>query len=383
MTVERPHRLFAKARRTLGQRAFRIALGPISGTVPRKYVRSIVEHAGQRPMKDHLEDTIVLRPAYIEEYPFDASLPQQFRRVKAFDQRYVYRLRDVCVSPRTGLCWLPKGPILGESVSSLIGLLGWDSSVLEEPLLRASGQVKGSVIVLASHGYFHWLLECLPAALHALEEEPNATLLVANDAPKYVHEAVELLGVPSLSCTNGPVVAERLIIAARDPFSGFVPREDIEILRRRILPTVAASESRQTGIYVSRRMSSRSLANESELENEVTQMGFDVINFQALSLSDQIRLSRDSRTMIGPHGAGLSNIVFGQRLHHVLELFPTHYFNDCYARLSVSCGVSYAPFFSTEATPTNSVARMKAIKSAIVDFLGEELVPRGHLPGKR
>ena len=383
MTVERPHRLVARARRTFAQRAFRLALGPVSGTVPREYVRSIVEHAGQSPMEDHLDDMTVLRPAYVEEYPFDASLPPQFRRVKAFDQRYLYRLHDVCVSPRTGLCWLPRGPILGESVSSLIGLLGWDSTLLEEPLLRSSGQVKGTVVVLASHGYFHWLLECLPAALHALEEEPDATLLMASDAPNYVREAVELLGVPSLRCAAGPVVAERLILAARDPFSGFVPREDIEVLRRRILPTVAASGCKRAGIYVSRRMSSRSLANESELENEVAQMGLDVVNFQALSLSEQIRLSRDSRIMIGPHGAGLSNLVFGQHLHHVLELFPPHYFNDCYGRLSVSCGISYAPFLSGEATPTDNVARTRAIRSAIGNILEEGAWPREHGCGQR
>ena len=130
-------------------------------------------------------------------------------------------------------------------------------------------------------------------------------------------------------------------MAARDEFSGFVPREDIEILRSFSSPR---SEGFQyaTGpaSHVSRRSSARSLINESELEAEVEQLGFDLVSFQTLSLSDQIRLSRDSRVMIGPHGAGLANLVFGNRLQHVFELFSPAYFNDCYARLSVGRGIS-------------------------------------------
>ena len=147
-------------------------------------------------MNDHLNEMTVLRPAYLEDYPFDASLPPQFRRVKAFDERHLYQLRDVCVSPHTGLCWLPNGPILGESVGSLVRLLGWDAAALEEPLIKSDESIKGTTVVLGGHGYFHWLLESLPAALHALSKEPDATLLVAHDAPRYVREALELLALP-------------------------------------------------------------------------------------------------------------------------------------------------------------------------------------------
>jgi capsular polysaccharide biosynthesis protein len=320
-------------------------------------------------MKDHIEDLRVLRSAYVEEYPLDASLPPQFRRAKAFEERHIYQLRDVCVSPRTGLCWLPKGPILGESVGSLIRLLGWDAALLEEPLLKPRAKVQATVVVLSSHGYFHWLFECLPTALHALTAEPNATVLVPCDAPRYVREALELLALPSVSYTDGPIVAERLVLVARDGFSGFVPREDIEVLRSILLPAVSGPPSERVGLYVSRRLSSRSLVNESELEREVERLGFDVVSFQDISLSDQIRLSRDSRIMIGPHGAGLGNLVFGNRLGHILELFSPDYFNDCYARLAASRRISYMPFFCAGSNAADGVAQTSKITSAIRDIL--------------
>ena len=328
-------KLFARARRKAAQRAFRLALGPVSGAVPQQFVRSIAEDVGSRRLRPHVDDMRVLRPAHVEQYPFDPSLPPQFRRTKAFDERHVFQLRDVCVSPATGLCWLDDGPILGESVGSLIRLLGWDAAVLEEPLSKPRRRVEGTAVVLGGHGYFHWLLESLPAALHALAEEPDATLLVPRDAPRYVREALELLALPSVTYVDGPVVAERLVLVARDEFSGFVPREDIDIVRSSLLAAVACPGSARLGIYVSRRSSSRSLVNEPELEREVARLGLDVVDFQDVPLSDQVRLSRDSQLLLlGSHGAGLANLVFGDRLQHLLELFSPDYFNDCYARLS-------------------------------------------------
>jgi capsular polysaccharide biosynthesis protein len=313
----------------------------------------------------------VLSPAHVEHYSFDPSLPPQFRRVKAFDERHIFRLRDVCVGPATGLCWLPEGPILGESVGSLIRLLGWDAAVLEEPLTKPRRRIEGTAIVLGGHGYFHWLLESLPAALHALSEEPDATLLVAGDAPRYVREALDLLAARSVTYVDGPVVAERLVLVARDAFSGFVPREDVDIVRSSLLPSVAAGPaSERTGVYVSRRSSSRRLLNEPELEREVGRLGFDVVSFDDLSLSDQIRLSRDSRLMLGSHGAGLANLVFGERLQHLLELFSPDYFNDCYARLSVTGGLTYTPFFCAGASTSRGFAPTREVTSAVERLLG-------------
>jgi len=41
------------------------------------------------------------------------------------------------------------------------------------------------------------------------------------------------------------------------------------------------------------------------------------------------------------HGAGLTNMVWSNRLEHVLEVFPPGYRNDCFARLAVQMGSSY------------------------------------------
>jgi capsular polysaccharide biosynthesis protein len=46
--------------------------------------------------------------------------------------------------------------------------------------------------------------------------------------------------------------------------------------------------------------------------------------------------------VIGPHGAGLSNLIFCSRGARVLELFPNEsWYQPCYSRLSTVCQLKY------------------------------------------
>src|SRR5262249_6239191 len=161
---------------------------------------------------------------------------------------------------------LPGGPILEESYGGLIQLLGWGRTALAEPLRREARPMDGTVVALAAGvGYFHWLLEALPAALHALAHEPDASLLLPRDAPRYVAEAIELLGVKSRR-SDAPVRVERLVLVGRDPYSGFVAAEDVEIVRAAFLPKVPRDSMSSDRIYVSRRLDRRSPDNERDVE---------------------------------------------------------------------------------------------------------------------
>jgi len=309
--------------------------------VPRKYVRSILEQAGTKPTMAHIESIELLAPAHVEQYRFDVSFPPEFRRSKAFDDRYVYRLRDVCASPRTGLCWLPRGAILEESYGSLIRLLGWGDTALDEPLLGTRQALEGPVVLLPGGAYFHWLLEALPAALHALERVPDATLLLPREAPPYLDEVLGILGIEKIHRSDEPLRVEELVLAARDPFSGFVPREDVEILRRTFLSRIARGTDK--ALYVSRRLNRRRPSNETDVERALERIGFRVITAEKLSLAKQIELFASSSVIVGPHGAGLANLVWSDA-SLLTEIFVANHFNDCYARLAVSLGAIYRPF---------------------------------------
>ena len=309
--------------------------------MPRKYVRSIIEQAGTKPTMAHIESIELLAPAHVEQYRFDLTLPAEYRNSKAFDDRYLYRLRDVCASPRTGLCWLPGGAILEESYGPLIRLLGWGDAALDEPLLGTRRALEGPVVLLPGDGYYHWLLEALPAALHALERVPEATLLLPRKAPPYLDEALGILGIEKIHRSDEPLRVDDLVLVARDPFPEFVPREDVKILRKTFLSRIARGT--EEALYVSRRLNPRRPSNEADVERALERIGFHVITAEKLSLAKQIELFAGSSVIAGAHGAGLANIVWSDA-SLLTEIFVANHFNDCYARLAVSLGAIYRPF---------------------------------------
>ncbi len=60
-----------------------------------------------------------------------------------------------------------------------------------------------------------------------------------------------------------------------------------------------------------------------------------------LSLDQQIALFRNARLVIGPHGAGLANVVFSAPNTVLYELLADHRINSCMNRLAQLRGVHY------------------------------------------
>lgn len=90
--------------------------------------------------------------------------------------------------------------------------------------------------------------------------------------------------------------------------------------------------------------SRRYLSNFDVLLNVAKSHGFEEVYPENYSLAEQAKLFSQARYIIAEHGAGLTNIVFrnGHDLS-VLELFPPHWLNPSYTRLSAACDFRYIP----------------------------------------
>jgi capsular polysaccharide biosynthesis protein len=76
-------------------------------------------------------------------------------------------------------------------------------------------------------------------------------------------------------------------------------------------------------IYISRNESSmRRVLNEDELLPGIRDLGFKILNPSTMPLSAQIDAFRNARTVLAPHGAGLTNIVFCRPGATLIEIFP-------------------------------------------------------------
>jgi capsular polysaccharide biosynthesis protein len=82
------------------------------------------------------------------------------------------------------------------------------------------------------------------------------------------------------------------------------------------------------------------VANERSLLDALAQRGFSAVDLDQLSITDQIRLFRNAECVVAPHGAGLSNLIFGRNLK-VVELIHPHLVRSHFGRIARDWGFEY------------------------------------------
>jgi len=114
--------------------------------------------------------------------------------------------------------------------------------------------------------------------------------------------------------------------------SAFIPGPYVDRLRERTLHDNVGPRTRR--IYISRRQAAeRRVRNEEALVDRLCSLGFTRYDLEDLSPAQQIRLFQEAELVVGPHGAGLANLLFATDAT-VLELQPsttiaTHFYLLC------------------------------------------------------
>ncbi len=79
-----------------------------------------------------------------------------------------------------------------------------------------------------------------------------------------------------------------------------------------------APETPGRKIYIARK--TRVLKNEADIRRLVSQRGFEIVALEELSVKQQASLFQSADTVVGMHGAGLTNLVFCRKDTRVIEL---------------------------------------------------------------
>ena len=321
----------------------RVALGPLGGgALGSNLCRTLVEGRADRTVANHISDCRKIASACVQSYPFPDDFPPEFPRETAFDAKFVYRLRDVVVAPRTGLAWFPGGPILQESAGSLPRLFQKRiSATMQRPAPLAES---GPVVVFPTFSYYHVLFDVLANVLHALSFVPSAKILLPAHHPRFVNGILDFLGIPKETRVKaqGPVVVKDLVFSPVWVNGGFIPPVDLAMLRSAILPRIGRGDATSGDIYISRSLSrNRPLENEQELENLLRHRGFSIVHFEKIPFAEQMRLVAGAKRIVAPHGAGLANLVAATSGTRIVEFLSRNWFNTCYAKLAAQLGCTY------------------------------------------
>lgn len=184
---------------------------------------------------------------------------------------------------------------------------------------------------LYSGNYAHWLADELPRIIGALPFLPPTTrFLLSNSVKGYHSESLAALGIsPDRIITfQGyfEIRCERLWYAT--------PTDDM-VWNIKALGHVSDALLRAYGhgsghaperIFVSRsKMSERKrLANDDDLLPLIDAYGFSLIRPEEMSLAEQVRAFSNARVVLGPHGAGFTNLMFCPSAR-LLELQDSHF----------------------------------------------------------
>jgi capsular polysaccharide biosynthesis protein len=97
-------------------------------------------------------------------------------------------------------------------------------------------------------------------------------------------------------------------------------------------------------VYVSRSGAvERRVLNENEVMNVLSEYGFERYCLENQSLSENVQLFSQADLVVGPHGAGLTDIIFANDCT-LLELFGEKV-KQPYELLAETLGVNYEPMY--------------------------------------
>lgn len=221
-----------------------------------------------------------------------------------------------------------------------------DGCVLVTHSAPDSAPISRAIHLCKDHScnYFHWLFECLPRAIVALEkpEYEGWPLLVDAGVPAQSFQALQrLCGSREIIrighrevCAVDELVFPGVFSFMRDNYGRQVAVEDlvvapeaVKLLRDRLLPAVKRKAGRK--LYVARdRARYRRMLNEQQIQGRLLEQGFEIVRPEELSFVEQLDLFSEAAAIIGPTGAGLSNMVFAPPGCKVIVLAgATHHAN--------------------------------------------------------
>jgi capsular polysaccharide biosynthesis protein len=129
-----------------------------------------------------------------------------------------------------------------------------------------------------------------------------------------------------------------------------------------------SDNSRDRRIYITRQQATRGrrVINYDEVVAELHRREFEVHALETYSLTEQLKLFVEADIIMGPHGAGLLNMLFADT-PHVVELFPKTVIKPHFYFLSQILSAEYDAIV-TEAQENNLLVEMDHFRERLDEF---------------
>jgi len=251
---------------------------------------------------------------------------------------YSITLKNALVDISTGLVKLDAGFLVDATLShwQILMYRGGLASAFQG-LRKTSSSLAGSWAILPVSNYFyHTLVEDLPRILTLNREGKIDGLLIHVSSPTWALELAEEMKLPTRMVKERSLKIEELRLATAPRG---VSESDVVLIREAV---GLLNAQKMHSLFLSRGQSSRGDAElEAKIFSVLEPFGFRKIDPSTLSISDQIKLFSEAKSVISLHGGALANLVWSSAGIRVLEIFNHPYRTYDFARLSRVAGHYY------------------------------------------
>ncbi|MBK7708119.1 MAG: glycosyltransferase family 61 protein [Acidobacteria bacterium] len=241
---------------------------------------------------------------------------------------YLKTLGSVWLSPNSVV--YRNGVLLQETLATINQWSYYRLKHLAKKLLtgkRVSLDASKSYLLVTdawSSGHFHWFMEVLPR-IWTIRNRSKDFVLLLPDTPYVRSIGLESLGLLKLNFEDVVLMKEMDFYRINDLH--FVSRvtnpgqTHDQIMTEINAAFVGAKIGGQDKIYISRAKARvRKVLNEGELTPLLKNYGFEILCGEDFTLAEQIEIFVSCSTLMGIHGAGLTNCAFMKPGGNVVEL---------------------------------------------------------------
>lgn len=212
-----------------------------------------------------------------------------------------------------------------------------------------------SLINAWNGNYFHWVTDMLPRVqailLHQQIHNCKVKVLIEKDYKPYQKDSLLLLGIKEENIIywegKKTLVKEFILPSFRKGWKDtekvyrFNSMSSLKWVRDTILSQKEFNNIYPPKIYISRsKANGRHILNEAELLNILKDYNYHIYYLEDLSFEEQVVLFSKATHVISPHGAGLTNLCWGDNIK-VLEIFSAKVFNNSFSEISRAYGHDY------------------------------------------
>jgi len=256
----------------------------------------------------------------------------------AWRSDWLYEVNETTTSTalgQAGVCRLSPLNMLSNCLSSRLSLSALPPGWWQRQ--RPATFSESPLILLSSHNnpnYFHWstLPGLAPLFLQeyfGLSELENVSIALSHPQgrpfPSFVEPILQLVA-PRLPLRIATSIAStttcRLALQAHSSRVVISPGQ-LKWWKNRLQHTLGAVHKPWRRLLLSRRHASqRRCCNEQQVHEILAPHGFELVELEPMSVSQQLQLFAQASIVIGVHGAGFTNLVACQPETLIVELLP-------------------------------------------------------------